>query len=257
LFAPGDPCLLFDAKGRTYLIELRPGGDFQYHRGSVSHDAIIGSPEGSSFESTLGSRLVALKPRLADYALKMSRGAAVVYPKDAAAMVMWADIAPGLTVLEAGTGSGALAMVLARAVGPAGKVVSVERRQDHAAIAHKRIVGFFGEIPSQLELRLGEVEDHIADVAPDRVVLDVPEPWHSVAPAVEHLRPGGIFCCYVPTVPQVQEVRQAMADSKRFHEAQTLEVLEREWVIEGRSVRPSHRMQAHTGFITVGRLVQS
>jgi len=253
VFAAGEPCLLYDAKGRTYLIRLEAEGEFQYHRGVVPHDGIIGQPEGSFVAASMGSKLVAVRPRLADYTVKMPRGAAVVYPKDTAAIVMWADIYPGATVLEAGTGSGALTLALLRAVGEAGRVVSVERRADHAEIAAQRIEGFLGSLPENLELLVGEVEDSFAGVAPDRVVLDMPEPWHSVQPAVRHLRPGGMFCCYLPTVPQVQEVRRALAASGSFIDETTFEVLHREWTVEGRSVRPSHRMQGHTGFITVAR----
>ncbi len=253
VFAAGDPCLLFDSKGRRYLIELVPGKDFQYHRGQLSHDAIIGAPDGVQLESTLGARLVALRPRLADYALKMARGATVVYPKDTGAILVWADIAPGQVVLEAGTGSGALAMALSRAVGATGRVVSYERRSDHASKARKLIAGFFGEVPGNLELRVGEVEDAVAEICPDRIVLDIPEPWHAVEPAALHLTDGGVFCCYLPTVPQVQTVRDALGSSGAFFDTETFEVLHRGWSIEGRSVRPSHRMVGHTGFITVTR----
>lgn len=245
--------MLYDTKGRRYLIELIPGRDFHYHRGMLAHDDIIGAEDGAALESSLGARLVVLRPRLADYTLKMSRGATVLYPKDTGAILVWADIAPGLAVVEAGTGSGGLAMALTRAVGSSGKVISVERREDHAAIARKLIVGFFGEVPSQLELRTGEVEDVLAAERPDRVVLDVPEPWHSVPVAAEHLMSGGIFCCYLPTVPQVQTVCEAIAAAPEFFETTTFEVMHREWVVDGRSVRPSHRMVGHTGFVTVSR----
>ena len=247
--------MLHDARGRKYLIELVPGAQFQYHRGVLDHDTIIGSDDGSRHEASMGSILVALRPRLADYVLKMGRGAAVVYPKDAGAILVWADIGPGMTVLEAGTGSGGLAMVLARAVIPGGRVVSYDQREDHQQRADKLIRGFFGAMPEHLELRLGSVEDGIATVEPDRIVLDVAEPWHSVEPAVEHLASGGVFCCYLPTVPQVQTVRQALSDTRRFSEMMTFEILMREWAVEGRSVRPEHRMVGHTGFITVARLI--
>jgi len=256
VFAAGDPCLLFDAKGRRYLIELIPGKEFQYHRGVLAHDAIIGSVEGSRLESSMGMKLVVLRPRLADYTLKMSRGATVVYPKDAGAILMWADIGPGQIVLEAGTGSGALTMALARAVVPGGKVVSLERRDDHHERARKLITGFFGEIPPSIELRTGEVEGAIAAERPDRIVLDLPEPWHSVPLAAEHLSDGGVFCCYLPTVPQCQTVRDAITESGTFLDVMTFEILMREWAVEGRSVRPDHRMIGHTGFITVARKVQ-
>ena len=255
-FRAGDPCLLYDEKGRQYLIDLVPGKDFHFHHGVLPHDVIIGSDDGSVHESSKGARLVTLRPRLADYALKMPRGAAVVYPKDLGAIIIWADVGPGMTVVEAGTGSGALAMALARAVGPGGRVVSYERRDDHAAKAHKLIRGFFGEVPTQLDLRHGEVETGLGELSPDRVILDVPEPWHIVKPAVERLVGGGIFCCYLPTVPQVQTVRTALDDTESFHDTTTFEVLHREWSVDGRSVRPSHRMIGHTGFITVARKIQ-
>jgi tRNA (adenine57-N1/adenine58-N1)-methyltransferase len=247
--------LIFDAKGRRYLIELVPGQEFQYHRGVIAHDDIIGAPEGSRHESSMGMRLVVLRPRLADYTLKMSRKATVVYPKDAGAILMWADIGPGQTVLEAGTGSGALTMALARAVAPEGRVVSVERRPDHHERARKLIRGFYGAIPDEIELRVGDVEEVIAEVAPDRIVLDVPEPWHSVPLAAQHLSDGGVFCCYLPTVPQCQTVREALTATGSYLDVMTFEILMREWAVEGRSVRPEHRMIGHTGFITVARKV--
>lgn len=256
-FQKGDPCLLYDDKGRRYLLELKPGSEFQYHHGVLPHDSIIGAVEGVRLESSRGSGLVAMRPRLADYVLKMGRRANVVYPKDAGAILVWADIAPGQVVLEAGTGSGALTMVLARAVAPGGRVVSYERREEHQRHGRRLIEGFFGEWPGHVELRLGSVEDGIADVAPDRLVLDVPEPWHSVVPAAQHLADGGIFCCYLPTVPQLQTVREALSETDRFVDVASFEVLMREWSVDGRSVRPSHRMVGHTGFITVARKMHS
>jgi tRNA (adenine57-N1/adenine58-N1)-methyltransferase len=146
-------------------------------------------------------------------------------------------------------------MALVRAVGPGGRVVSVERRDDHAGVGRKSIERYFGGIPDTLELRNGDVVDAVADVRPERLILDVPEPWHVVAPAAEHLEPGGVFCAYVPTVPQVQQTRDALRQARRFIETRTFEVLEREWSVEGRSVRPTHQMIGHTGFITVARRV--
>lgn len=255
-FAYGDACLLYDAKGRRYLIELEEGRDFQSHRGNLPHAVLVGSPEGSSHETTRGARLTALRPRLADYVLKMGRAATVMYPKDAAALLMWADIGPGTTVLEAGTGSGGLAMVLARAVIPGGRVVSVERRADHAKVARKRIAGFFGGVPDHLDLRIGDVTEMVEDVAPDRIVLDVPEPWLIVEAAARHLPGGGVFACYLPNVPQIERVAEAIEKAGAFMETSTFEVMMRDWVVAGRSVRPSHRMVGHTGFITVTRRVR-
>lgn len=256
-FGKGDHCLLTDAKGRTYLLTLEEGAVFHFHNGMLAHDDVIGQPDGSVVLSSLGGRLVAVRPRLADYILNMRRGAQVVYPKDLGAILMWGDIAPGMTVLEAGTGSGALTMALVRAVGPEGSVVSVERREDHAAHAQEALDQFFGGIPPTLDLRVGEVVDHVAAVAPDRLVLDLPEPFGVVEAAREGLPAGALWVSYVPTVPQVQQTTEALRAAGCFAEITSFEVLHREWNIDGRSVRPDHRMVGHTGFITVARKIQA
>ncbi len=252
-FEAGDVCLLVDARGRTYLVDLTPGAVYQYHGGTLSHDAVIDQPDGTSLWTSNGARLVALRPRLSDYILRMKRGAQVVYPKDVGPILMWGDIGAGMSVLESGTGSGALAMALARAVGPTGRVVSIERREDHAAHARRVIERFFGAIPPQLELRIGEVEDAAAEVAHDRLVLDIPEPWHVLEAGVHGCADGGVATVYVPTVPQVMQTQDAMRRSRRFFDIETFEVIQREWNAEGRSVRPSFQMVGHTGFITVAR----
>ncbi|MDH3397531.1 MAG: tRNA (adenine-N1)-methyltransferase [Acidimicrobiia bacterium] len=251
----GDDCLLIDAKGKYYLIRLTEGGNFHSHLGRLPHVDIIGIQEGSSVVSEKGSRLVVLRPRFFDYILKMKRGAQVVYPKDIGPILVYADIAPGSLVLEAGTGSGALTMALVRGVGPDGRVVSVERRSDHAEHAHQAIERYFGTIPSNLELRVGNVEEMVAGVQPDRIVLDLPQPWDIVEAAVDSLQGGGVFCSYVPTVPQMQQTVETLQASGAFIELMSFETFLRTWNVEGRSVRPDHRMVGHTGFITVARKI--
>jgi tRNA (adenine57-N1/adenine58-N1)-methyltransferase len=253
-FAAGDLCLLVDARGRHYLVTLSAGGSFQYHAGTLGHDAIVGAEPGAVLRSSKGSRLVALRPRLVDYVLEMPRGAQVVYPKDLGAIVSWADVAPGMTVAEAGTGSGALTMTLLRAVGPSGRVVSVERRSDHLAHARKVIGGFLGELPGNLELVEGEIEEALAGRAVDRVILDLPEPWTVVGPAIDALAPGGILAAYLPTVPQVMRLHDELRRSRRFSGVETIELLIRDWRLDGRSVRPASQMVGHTGFLTFARL---
>jgi len=253
-FRPGEVCLLVDGRGRHYLVDLDPAGVFQYHVGTLALCEIIGKPEGSTFRSSGEGRLVALRPRLADYILRMQRGAQVVYPKDIGPMLHWGDIGAGMKVLEAGTGSGALTMALVRAVGPTGWVVSLEERPDHAAVARAAIARFLGAIPPNLDLRIGRVEEVVVEVAPERLVLDLPEPWAVVPAAAAGLAAGGILTAYLPTVPQVQRLHDELRWSRAFLEASTFEVLFREWVVEGRSVRPTSQMVGHTGFITVARL---
>jgi tRNA (adenine57-N1/adenine58-N1)-methyltransferase len=252
-FIEGESCLVYDSRGKQYLLHLDPSKRFQFDRGFIAHGDIIGVPEGSTVISSKKSSVIVLRPRLADYVLRMKRGAAVMYPKDAGAIITWADIAPGCRVLEAGTGSGALTIALSRAVGTHGTVVSVERRQDHATHARRLIESFAGSVPSNVDLRVGEIEPLVSEISPDRIVLDIPEPWHTVVPAAEHLVGGGVLASYLPTVPQVQQLRDAIEASRKFIEIDTFELLMRSWAVSGRSVRPEHRMVGHTGFITVAR----
>jgi tRNA (adenine57-N1/adenine58-N1)-methyltransferase len=252
-FVEGESCLLYDRRGRTHLLSLAAGATFHFDKGTLGHDMIIGSPEGITLRSSTDAPLVAMRPRLADYVLKMKRGAAVMYPKDSGAVVTWADVEPGNLVVEAGTGSGALTLALSRAVGPGGRVVTVERREDHATHAQRLIAGFRGHLPDNIEFVIGEVADVLGDRQPDRVILDLPEPWEVVPAVSECLVGGGAFACYLPTVPQVQQVRDAIGSARSFLEVDTFEVLMRSWAVEGRSVRPDHRMIGHTGFITVAR----
>jgi tRNA (adenine57-N1/adenine58-N1)-methyltransferase len=256
-FTAGDPALLIDAKGRQFLLKLDPERTFQYHQGSIPHRDLIGKEDGSWVESSGGGSLLLISPRLADYVLKMKRSAQVVYPKDLGPILVYADIAPGQTVLEAGTGSGALTLGLSRAVGPTGRVVSVEAREDHAAHARKAIERWYGEIPANLELVVGDVVEQVERVAPERIILDLSEPWRVLQAAGEHLPGGGVLCAYLPTVPQLQTlVEQANADG-RFAGIEVKEFLVRDWNVAGRSVRPEHSMVGHTGFLVFMRRVDA
>lgn len=251
----GELVLMIDSKNRRYLVTLNEqSGTFSTHHGTIGHDTIIGVDEGSAI--AVGSMsFTVLRPRLSDYILKMKRGAQVVYPKDMGPIMVYGDISPGQTVLEAGTGSGALTLALLQAVGPSGRVVSVERRDDHAAHARKTITRWHGDVPPNLELRVGTVEEAMADVRPTRVVLDLPEPWHAAEQAAEYLAPGGVFVAYVPTVPQMQQTVSSLKQTGKFLDIMNFEALIRTWNVEGRSVRPDHQMVGHTGFITVARRI--
>lgn len=252
----GQMVLLIDDKGRHYLVKLVERSTFQYHRGNLPHEDIIAAGDGGAVTASSGGMLRVLRPRLRDYILKMTRGAQVVYPKDIGSILVWADVAAGMTVLEAGTGSGALTTALLRAVGPTGRVVTVERRDDHARTAHKTLTRWFGEIPDNLEMRSGEVEEVLVEVAPERIVLDVPEPWHAARIAAEHQDPGGVLCCYLPTVPQIQTLVETLEETGAYEDTDVFETMERTWNVSGRSVRPGHRMIGHTGFLVTSRRVQ-
>ena len=252
-FESGERVLLVDARGRRFLVRLQAGALFHFHGGAVPHDLILGSAEGTEVHSNTGATLTCFRPTLADFILKMPRGAQVVYPKDIGALLVYADVAPGTRVLEAGTGSGALTLALCRAAGPEGRVVSYELRPDFHQKAAANIESFFGKLPHWLEMRLGDVRDVAGEAETfDRVVLDLPEPWAVLPEVAAALHDGGIICTYLPTTNQVQEAALAL-ESGGFGEVSTFEVILRTWHVTRRSVRPDHRMVAHTGFITVGR----
>ena len=246
--AVGERVLLVDPRGRRYLVRLTPGGSFHTHSGVISHDDVAGRAEGSTVAATTGRRFLVLRPTLADVVLKMPRGAQVIYPKDLGAILLAADIGPGIRVLEAGVGSGALSMAMVRA---GAEVVGYEVRPDFARQARANVIAFLGEHPAyRVEER--DVYDGIDERALDRVVLDLPEPWRVIDHARTALRPGGTLLAYLPSITQVSQLRAAL-DGSGFGLAETSELLRRTWHVEARSVRPDHRMVAHTGFLTTAR----
>jgi tRNA (adenine57-N1/adenine58-N1)-methyltransferase len=244
----GERVLLVDAKDRHYLVKLRTSAEFHTHAGIVEHDQIIGHDEGSIVAANNGRHFLVLRPTLADVVLKMPRGAQVIYPKDLGAILLAADIGPGMTVLEAGVGSGALSMTLLRA---GATVIGYELREEFALRARENVVGLLGEdVDYRIEIR--DVTEGIDERALDRIVLDMPEPWAVLPQAAEALRPGGILLAYLPTINQTAQLREAMTAGP-WGLAESSELLRRTWHIEKRSVRPDHRMVAHTGFLTTAR----
>jgi tRNA (adenine57-N1/adenine58-N1)-methyltransferase len=255
LFQDGEQVLLVDQRGKRHLVFLRKSQTFHADRGWIPHDAIIGRPEGVRLRSSMGLRYLALRPTLAEYVLEMPRGAQVIYPKDLAMIVFWADVHPGCRVLEAGMGSGALTLALLRAVGREGRVISYESREEFARRALANIHTRLGDV-TNLVVRLASVEDGLGEEEPvDRVLLDLPEPWPLVDAVARVLRPGGIFLAYLPTIIQSHQLVEALRRRPAFGLVETFETLLRHWNIDGPSVRPYHRMVAHTGFITVARRV--
>jgi tRNA (adenine57-N1/adenine58-N1)-methyltransferase len=251
---------LVDKKGRQYALTLKAGDTYHHSGETIPHDALIGKPDASLVTMSRGKRMLALRPTLGDYVLKMPRGAQVLYPKDLALIPMWADVYPGARVFEAGTGSGALTMALLRAVGPKGVVVTYEAREDFARTATMNIERYMGVVPQLRSLSRNAYEG-IALLEDgqlfDRLVLDLPEPWQVIPHAAKVLRSGGIYASFVPTVPQVVQTVEALERAAVFGMIHSFETLLRTWSIQGRSIRPDHRMVAHSGFITVARKVDA
>jgi tRNA (adenine57-N1/adenine58-N1)-methyltransferase len=249
---PGDRVQLTDPKRRLHTITLAAGGQFHTHRGVVSHDDLIGEPEGIVVKSTAGTPYLALRPLLSDYVLSMPRGAQVIYPKDAALIVGYADVFPGARVVEAGAGSGALTCSLLRAVGDAGSVSSYEVRPEFADVARANVERFFGAPHPAWRLTVGDLAD-AADTDVDRVVLDMLAPWEVLDTVSRMLVPGGVVCCYVATTTQLSRTVEALRAHGTFTEPWSMESLVRTWHVEGLAVRPDHRMVAHTAFLAFSR----
>lgn len=251
-FQEGDLALLIDRKGRRYLLTLENNGTFHTHVGTLPHKDIIGRDQGEWFHTSHGQGLLALKPTLGDYVLEMPRGSQVIYPKDLGNILVMADIFPGANVVEAGLGSGALTAALLRAVGAEGRVTTYEVREDMVKKATGNIEMLVTN-PSNHTLTMGDIYQGIHERDVDRVVLDVPEPWQVVSHAAQALTMGGIFLSFLPTILQVHRLMDALAEDRRFQLCETVEVLLRPWSITHRSVRPAHRMVAHSGFISTAR----
>lgn len=250
-FEAGDRVQLTDPKGRRYTIVLAEGEKYHTHRGQLDHDDLIGLPEGSVVKSAGGTAYLALRPLLPDYVLSMPRGAQVIYPKDAAQIVMWGDVFPGARVLEAGAGSGALTCSLLRAVGPEGSVISYEVRADHAEHAERNVQRFFGREPENWTLHVDNVTAHTGEV--DRIVLDMLAPWEVLTTVAANLVPGGVLVVYVATVTQLSRITEALREQQCWTEPQAWETLHRPWHVVGLAVRPEHKMQAHTAFLLTAR----
>lgn len=253
-FAAGDRVLLIDAKKRRYLVTLADGGEFHSHAGILPHADLVGEREGVTVRSSLGARYTAIRPTLSDFVFKMPRGAQVIYPKDLGPLLLLADIFPGARVLESGVGSGALSMTMLRA---GADVTGYEVREDFAARARHNVEAFLGDSAAdRYRVEVRDTYEGIDLTDLDRIVLDLPEPWQVVPHAAKAMHPGGILVAYTPSILQARQLREALADSA-FGMEETLEVLNRSWHIEGQSVRPDHRMVAHTGFLTHARLLST
>lgn len=253
----GERVQLTDAKGRMNTIQLHTGGHFHTHRGGISHDDIIGRPDGSVVTTAEGHDYLVLRPLLSDYVMGMPRGAAIVYPKDSGQVVQMADIFTGAVVVEAGVGSGALSMSLLNTIGPTGRLIGIERRGDFAAIAVENARAWFGGDHPAWEVHVGDLADRLPEVVEagtvDRVVLDMLAPWENIDAVAAALTPGGVVLAYVATTTQMSRFVEQLRGSEAFTEPQAWESMVRTWHVEGLSVRPDHRMVGHTGFLVTAR----
>lgn len=254
-FRAGERVQLTSPKGRLNTVTLEVGGAFHTHRGVLSHDLLIGQPDGSVVTASNGDAYLALRPLLSDFVMSMPRGAAIVYPKDAAQILAQADVFPGATVVEAGVGSGALSLWLLRALGPEGRLISFERREEFAEVARANVATFLGAVPDTWEVVLGDLAAELParGLEADRVILDMLAPWECIPAVADALVPGGVVLCYVATATQLSRVAEAIRATGLFTPPDSTETMVRGWHVEGLAVRPDHRMVAHTGFLLTAR----
>ena len=252
-FEVNEKVLLTDQKGKVHSITLQLNQEWHTHKGTLKHNDLIGKPQGIVVETTAGLKFTAFKPLLSDYVLNMPRGATIIYPKDAAAILSIADIGPGDIVLEAGAGSGALSISLIRAVGESGSVTSFEKREEFAAVASKNVLNYFGATPSNWKLEIGELQGAKPVKKFNKIVLDMLAPWECVEIASKLLQPGGVLIAYVATTTQLSQMAEEIKNSGDFTEPESSETLVRPWHHEGLAVRPQHRMIAHTAFLIFAR----
>lgn len=252
-FRYGDRVQLTDAKGKLYSITLTAGGEWHTHKGMLKHDELVGLPEGSIVKTNQDLKFQAFRPLLSDFVLSMPRGATIIYPKDAAMILGVADIKPGIRVLEAGVGSGALSISILRAIADTGYLHSVEVREDFAEISRANIERYFGKMPKNWQLTIGALQDQVLDTDFDRVLLDMLAPWECVEIASKALVPGGVLLAYVATTTQLSKLAEAIKECGNFTEPESSETIVRGWHHEGLAVRPQHRMIAHTGFLIFAR----
>lgn len=250
----GDAVLFIDRKGREYMRVLRPGGRVHLRGGTLPADHLIGLEEGRTIYNTAQEPFLMLRPTLAQLIPNLPRSAQVIYPKDIGPILVWGDIYPGATVVEVGTGPGALTMALLRAVGPSGRVVSYEAREDFAAMAQANVRQFFGEAPNWT-VKVADAFAGLEEHGVDRITVDLAEPWHLLPAVARALRPGGLVVGWVPTVLQLKSLVDRLREHGGFAAVQSFETLHRSWYVKGLSVRPDHRMVAHTGFVVVARRV--
>lgn len=256
-FRVGDRVQLTGPKGRLHTITLRPDGELHTHHGVLKHSDLVGLPDGSVVANSGGHEYLALRPLLRDFVMSMPRGAAIVYPKDAAQIVAAADVFPGALVVEAGVGSGALSLWLLRATGLQGRLVSFERRPEFAEVAEANVETFLGERPVNWDVVVGDLTEElpraVAAASVDRVVLDMLAPWECVDVVADALTPGGVVLCYVATATQLSRVAEYLRNTGLFTDPEASETMVRGWHVEGLAVRPDHRMVAHTGFLVWAR----
>lgn len=249
----GDLAELVGLRHKHFILTLQAAAKFETHRGVVLHDDLIGKPWGSQVFSHMGAPFFLLQPSLADILVDLPRSTQILYPKDIGFILITMGVGPGKKFVEAGTGSGSMTIAAAFAVGPQGRVVTYEVRQDMQNLARKNVerVG----VASRVDFKLRDIQQGFDETDADAFFLDVPNPWDYTSQVREALKPGGFFCSLVPTFNQVEDLLLSLRRSK-FAFVEVCEILLRYFKPEPARIRPTDRMVAHTGFLIFGRRIE-
>jgi tRNA (adenine57-N1/adenine58-N1)-methyltransferase len=250
----GDLAQLVGLRHKHFILTLQAGAKFETHRGILQHDDLIGKLWGTQVFSHLGAPFFLLQPSLADLITELPRTTQILYPKDIGFILVTMSVGPGKTVIEAGTGSGSMTTALAHAVGPEGRVISYEVKQDVQNLARKNLSRF--GLDSRVDFKLRDIQQGFDETAADAFFLDVPNPYDYTGQVRVALRPGGFLCCLLPTFNQVEKTLHALRQN-RFAFIELCELLLRYYKPEPARIRPTDRMVAHTGFLIFARRIES
>jgi tRNA (adenine57-N1/adenine58-N1)-methyltransferase len=248
----GDLVQLVGRDHKYRLVRLQPGAELHTHRGMIKHDDMIGKPWGARVDSHIGRPFYLLPPSLHDVLRDTKRSSQIIFPKDIGYILLKLSIAPGITVIEAGTGSGAFTTALASAVGTGGRVISYDQRADMQALARSNLEQL--GLESRVEFRLRDIAQGFEETDVPSLFLDVPTPHEYIAQARAALRPGGFFGSIVPTVNQVSLLLAAL-ERNEFEFVEVSELSLRYYKPVPERLRPTDRMVAHTGYLVFARPV--
>lgn len=249
----GDLVMLVGLGHKYFIFPLMPGGEYHTHRGLLKHDDLNGLPWGSRIVSNTGAPFFLLQPLLSDILTDLPRKTQIMYPKDIGFVLISLGIGSGQRVLEAGTGSGSMTIALANTVGPTGKVISYEIKEEIQKTARKNLARL--GLEDRVEFTIADIANGFSETEVDAAFLDVQNPWDYIEQVRASLKPGGAFGSLVPTMNQVSKLLIALRRN-RFAFVEVCEILLRYFKPDAEHLRPTDRMVAHTGYLIFGRRVE-
>ena len=248
-----DLVLLIGPRGKRAIIRLQAGASQHTHAGVIQHDTLIGQPLGRQVESHLGKPFLALEPSTHDLMMNVRRNTQIIYPKEAGYILLKMSVYGGQRVIEAGSGSGALTLALARAVAPGGRVYSYESRPEmqRNAVRNLKRVG----LADYVEFKTQDIAEGFDETDADALFLDVRTPWDYLRQARLALKDGGFFGALVPTTNQVSNLIVGL-EGHHFGDIDVEELMLRPYKPVPARLRPADTMVGHTGYLIFARKIE-